>query len=66
MPKSKKVKVLTHCPKRVETTEMPKPVEESSSASEPSCSAPLEAREEPAEEPELKKSTEQPKTLSPQ
>ena len=44
---------------------MPRPIEGSSAASEPSRSAPVEARAEPAEEPKLKKSTEQPKALSP-
>jgi hypothetical protein len=64
-PRSKKVKVLTHRPKRIETAEVPRPIEGSSSASEPSRSAPVEARAEPAEEPELNKLIEQPKALSP-
>jgi hypothetical protein len=58
-PRSNKVKVLTHRPKRIETTEVPRPIEGSSSVSEPSRSAPIEARTEPAEGPELKKATEQ-------
>jgi hypothetical protein len=44
---------------------VPRPIEGSSSAYEPSRSTPDEARAEPAEEPKLKKLTEQPKTLSP-
>jgi hypothetical protein len=63
-PKSKKVKVLTHRPKRIETVEVPKPIKGSSSVSEPSHSAPVEARIQPAEGPELKKATKQPKALS--
>jgi hypothetical protein len=42
-----------------------KAFEGSSSASEPSHSAPVEARAEPVEEPKLKKPIEQPKALSP-
>jgi hypothetical protein len=64
-PRSKKVKVLTHHPKRIETAEVLRPIEGSSSVSEPSRSAPVEARTEPAEGPELKKAIEQPKALSP-
>jgi hypothetical protein len=64
-PRSKKVKVLTHRPKRIETTEVSRPIEVSSSISEQSCSAPVEAWTEPAEGPELKKVAEQPKALSP-
>ena len=55
---------MTHRPKRIETAEVPKLIEGSSSVSEPSCSAPIEARIEPAEGPELKKEAEQPKALS--
>jgi hypothetical protein len=44
---------------------VPRPIEGSSFASEPSRSVPVEARVEPTEEPELKKTTEQPKALSP-
>jgi hypothetical protein len=65
MLRSKKVKVLTHHPKRIETDEVPRPIEGSSSLSEPSSSAPTEARIEPAEELELKKAAEQSKALSP-
>jgi hypothetical protein len=57
MPKPKKVKVLTHHPKRVETAEEPRPIE-GSSVSELSYSAPTKARVEPTEETELKKAME--------
>jgi hypothetical protein len=56
--KPKKFIVLTHRPKYIETTEVPRPKEGSCFASEPSRSAPVKARAEPAEEPKLKKSTE--------
>jgi hypothetical protein len=92
---AKKVKVLTHRPKRTKTTEVPKPAE-GSFASGSDCPAlaeakaklanvskqkviteqqkaktaevpkrPAEARAKTAEEPESKKSAEQPKILSP-
>jgi hypothetical protein len=61
--KPKKVKVLTHRPRRVETAEEPRPIE-GSYISEPSHSAPAETRMESTEEIELKKATEQPKALS--
>jgi hypothetical protein len=61
----KKVKVLTICPKRIETTEVSRPIEGSSSLSKPSRFAPVEARIEPAEGPELKKAAEKLKALSP-
>jgi hypothetical protein len=64
-PKPKKIKVLTHRPRRAKTTEVPRPIEGSSSLSEPCRSTPVEARTELAEEPELKKVVEQPKALSP-
>jgi predicted nucleic acid-binding Zn ribbon protein len=64
MSKSKKFKVLTHQARRIETTEVSKLIEESASISEPSRSAPVEARTEPAKEPKLKKVAEQPKALS--
>jgi hypothetical protein len=63
--KPKKVKVLTHRPKRIETAEVPRPIEGSSSVSKPSRSAPAEARTESAREPELKTTSEQQKALSP-
>jgi hypothetical protein len=65
MLKPKKVKILTHRPKRVETAEEPRPIEGSSFVTEPSHSAPAEARTELAEEPKLKEAAEQPKALSP-
>jgi hypothetical protein len=49
-PKPKNVKVLTHRPKRVEMAEVPKPIEGSTSAREPSRSAPVKTRSEPTEE----------------
>jgi hypothetical protein len=65
MLKLKKVKVLTHRPKRVEMAEEPRPIEGSSSVSKPSRSAPAEARTESTIEPELKTTSEQSKALSP-
>jgi hypothetical protein len=64
VPRSKKVKVLTHRPKRIESVEVPRPIEGSSFVTEPSRSANVEARTEPAEGPELKEAAEQPKALS--
>jgi hypothetical protein len=64
-PKPKKVKVLTHHPKRIEMAKMSRPIEGSSSISEPSRSAPTEGGIESAREPELKTTSEQPKALSP-
>jgi hypothetical protein len=61
--KLKKVKVLTHRPKRVETAEEPRPIEGSSSVSEPSRSTLAEARTELAGEPELKTALEKLKAL---
>jgi hypothetical protein len=65
MAKPKKVKVLTHRPKRIETAKVLRPIEGSSSISEPCRSAPAEAGTESVEEPELKTTSEQPKALSP-
>jgi hypothetical protein len=65
MPKPKKVKVLTHRPKRVETAEELRLIEGVFFCIEPSHSTPAEARMESTEEPELKKAVEQPKALSP-
>jgi hypothetical protein len=65
MPKSKKIMVLTHRPRHIETTEVPKLIEGSCCASEPRHPDPVESRAKPAEELESKKSTEQPKALSP-
>jgi hypothetical protein len=63
--RSKKVKVLTHRPKCIETTKVPKLIKGSASQSEPNHSMPVEAKIGPAEEPKLKKATEQLKALSP-
>jgi hypothetical protein len=57
-PKPKKVKALTHRPRRAETVEVPRPIQGSSSVSEPSRSTPVEARTELAKELELKKAAE--------
>jgi hypothetical protein len=62
-PKPKKVKVLTHRPKRDETAEEPRPAERSS-ALESSHPAPAEAKMEPAEEPKPKIAAEQLKVSS--
>jgi hypothetical protein len=62
-PKPKKVKVLTHCPKRMEIAEEPR-LPEGSSAIESSHPATAEARVELAEEPNPKIAAKQPKTLS--
>jgi hypothetical protein len=64
-PRSKKVKVLTHWPKRIETTKVPKLIEGSASIPEPSRSVSIEAKKGSAEEPKLKKAAEQLKALSP-
>jgi hypothetical protein len=64
-PKLEKVKFLTHHPKRVETTVEPRPIEGSSSVSEPIHSTPAEARIESAVEPKLKRAAEPPKASSP-
>jgi hypothetical protein len=61
--KPKKVKVLTHRPKRNEIAEEPRPTERYS-APESSHPAVAEARMESAEEPKLKIAAEQPKVLS--
>jgi hypothetical protein len=53
MPKPKKVKVLTHRPKRFVMAEVPRPIEGSSSISGPSHSTTVETRTESAKEPEL-------------
>jgi hypothetical protein len=62
-PKPKKVKVLTHRPKRTEIAEEPR-LAEGSSAVESSHPATAEAMVEFAEEPNPKIAVEQPKTLS--
>ena len=58
----KKVKVLTHRPKRTETAEEPRPAEGSSAVE--SHPATAKARVESTEEPNPKIAAEQPKTLS--
>jgi hypothetical protein len=63
MPKPKKVKVLTHRPKRTETAKKPRPTE-GSFAFEPSYPAPTEAKTKSVEEPKPKIGTKQPKALS--
>jgi hypothetical protein len=64
-PKSKKVKVLTHRPKRIGIAEVPKLIEGSASISEPSRSVPVKAKTGPAEGPIPEKAVEQLKALSP-
>jgi hypothetical protein len=54
---------LTHRPRHIESAEVPKLIEGSFCASEPRRRGPVKARAKPAEEPESKKSTEQPKAL---
>jgi hypothetical protein len=62
--RSKKVKVLTHRPKRIETTEVLKLIERSASIPEPGHSMSVEVKTGPAEEPKLQKVAEQTKALS--
>jgi hypothetical protein len=64
MPKPKKVKVLTHRPKRAEAVEEPRLAGGSSSAFESSYPAPTEAKTESAEEPKPKIVAKQLKALS--
>jgi hypothetical protein len=64
-PKPKKVMVLTHRPKRIETAKVPRPTEGSSFVSELSRSDLAEAGTKSAGESELKTASEQPKVLSP-
>jgi hypothetical protein len=63
--RSKKVKVLTHRPRRIETTEVPKLIEGSTPIFEPSHSVPVEARTNVTEELEMEKTVEELKVLSP-
>jgi hypothetical protein len=63
--RSKKVKVLTHRPRRIETAEVPKLIEGSAPISEPSRSVPVEARTNVIEETEMEKIVEELKVLSP-
>jgi hypothetical protein len=62
--RSKKVKVLTRRPRRIETANVPKLSEGVAPATEPGCSMPVEARTNLTEEPKLEKTTEQLKALS--
>jgi hypothetical protein len=64
-PKLKKIKVLTHRPRHIETAEVPKLAEGPSSALELNCPAPAEAKTESFEEPKLKIAAERVKALSP-
>jgi hypothetical protein len=63
-PKPKKIKVLTHWPRHIETAKVPKLVEGPSSAAESSHPAAAEARVESTEELIPKVASEQPKALS--
>jgi hypothetical protein len=63
--KSKKVKVLTHRPRRIETADMPKLNEGAAPIAEPSCSMSVEARTKSAKELKLEKEAEKLKALSP-
>jgi hypothetical protein len=64
-PRSKKVKVLMHRPKRIEMAEVSKLIEGSASISEPIRFVSVETKTGPVEEPKLKKAAEQLKALSP-
>jgi hypothetical protein len=57
-PRSKKVKILTHWPKRIEMTKVLKLIERSASIPEPSRSMPVEAKTGPTEESKLMKAAE--------
>jgi hypothetical protein len=63
--RSKKVKVLTHRPRRIETTDVPRLSERVAPVTEPSRSMPVEAKSNPTEETKLEKATEPLKVLSP-
>jgi hypothetical protein len=63
--RSKKVKVLTRRPRRIETADVPKLIEGAAPISEPSHSMPVEARTNVTEEQKVEKTTEQLKALSP-
>jgi hypothetical protein len=66
-PKAKKVKVLTHRPRRIETANMPELIERAGVAPATKLGhvVLVEASIDPVEEPKLKKTTEQLKVLSP-
>jgi hypothetical protein len=63
--RSKKVKVFTHRPRHIETTEVLMLIEGSASMSEPSRFVPVEARTSVTKEPKMEKTTEELKVLSP-
>jgi hypothetical protein len=63
--KSKKVKVLTRRPRRIETADLPKLIVRDTPIAEPSRSMSVEAKTKPAKEPKLEKAAEQLKALSP-
>jgi hypothetical protein len=57
--RSKKVKVLTRRPRRIETVDVSKLSEGVAPITEPGRSMPVKARTNPTEEPKLEKTTEQ-------
>jgi hypothetical protein len=63
--RSKKVKVLTHRPRRIETADVPKLSERVAPVMESGRSMPVEAKTNPIEEPRLEKMAEPLKVLSP-
>jgi hypothetical protein len=63
--RSKKVKVLTHRPRCIETTDVPKLSERVALVTEPGRSMPVEAKTNSTEEPKLEKTTEPLQALSP-
>jgi hypothetical protein len=63
--RSKNVKVLTHRPRRIETTDVSKLSEGVAPIIEPGRFLPVEARTKPIEEPKLEKTAELLKALSP-
>jgi hypothetical protein len=65
MSRLKRVKVLMHRPRRIETTEVPKLIEGSAYMSEPSRFVPVKARTSVTEESKIEKTAEELKVLSP-
>jgi hypothetical protein len=63
--RSKKVKVLTHRPRRIETADVPKLIKGGAPIAEPSRSVPIEARTNVTEEPKVEKIAQELKALSP-
>jgi hypothetical protein len=63
--RSKKIKVLTHRPMRIETADVPKLSERVAPVIEPDRSMPVEAKTNPTKEPKLEKTAEPLKVLSP-